>query len=113
MRWYQQLLGLPEQPPAHPYFGQVLGPDGTVLICLHSWGDHDHPPLARPDPSGPGNGVLLFFRVADFAGARSRVASLGGRLEEETHMNPATGAEEFALYDPDGYYVMVSAESAA
>jgi len=108
--WYQRLLGLPERPPAHSYFGQVLGNDDSVLLCLHSWGEHDHPPLRRPDPSGPGNGVLLFFRVTDLAGALSRARALGAKLAEEVHMNPATGTEEFALHDPDGYYVMVSAD---
>jgi hypothetical protein len=24
--------------PAHPYFGQLLDLDGTVLLCLHEWG---------------------------------------------------------------------------
>ena len=32
-------------------------------------------------------------------------------LEEEPHLNPNTGTHEFALRDPDGYYVMVSALS--
>jgi hypothetical protein len=30
---------------------------------------------------------------------------------EEPHMNPKTGTKEFALLDPDGYYVMISALS--
>jgi hypothetical protein len=35
------------------------------------------------------------------------------RLEEEPHVNPNTRTEEFSLRDPDGYYVTVSALSAA
>jgi hypothetical protein len=31
------------------------------------------------------------------------------RLEEEPRRNSNTGTMEFALRDPDGYYVMVSA----
>ena len=42
-KWYQSLLGLPETAPAHDYFGQILDSDGTVLLCLHEWGGHDHP----------------------------------------------------------------------
>jgi hypothetical protein len=30
-------------------------------------------------------------------------------LEEEPNVNPNTGTMEFALSDPDGYYVMISA----
>lgn len=26
--------------------------DGTVLICLHAWGAHGHPPPARPEADG-------------------------------------------------------------
>lgn len=70
--------------PAHDYWGQICDSDGTVLLCLHRWGSHDHPSLMSPDKGQPGNGLLLFFRVDDFDMA-------------------------LALRDPDGYYVMVSA----
>ncbi|QQP95353.1 hypothetical protein JHW38_19240 [Lysobacter enzymogenes] len=45
-RWYQTLFGQDPTAPAHDYFGQILDSDGTVLICLHRWGAHEHPPLA-------------------------------------------------------------------
>jgi catechol 2,3-dioxygenase-like lactoylglutathione lyase family enzyme len=107
--WYQSLFGQPESAPAHDYFGQVLDTDGTVLLCLHKWGDHEHPTLISPDRAEPGNGLLLFFRVDDFDEALSRARALVSQLEEEPQVNPATGTREFALRDPDGYYVMVSA----
>lgn len=110
-RWYQSLFGQPETQPAHRYFGQILDSDGTVLLCLHQWGEHDHPSLTSPDHATPGNGLLLFFRVDDFEMALKRARSLVPRLEEEPHPNANTGTEEFALRDPDGYYVMVSAFS--
>ena len=106
--WYQSLLGLPATKPAHDYFGQILDPDGTVLLCLHRWGDHEHPSLASAGVAGSGNGLLLFFRVDGFDQALSRARSLITTLQEEPHINPSTGTEEFALRDPDGYYVMVS-----
>jgi catechol 2,3-dioxygenase-like lactoylglutathione lyase family enzyme len=110
-RWYQSLLGLPRTAPEHEYFGQILDSDGTVLVCLHEWGAHDHPSLRSPDVAEPGNGLLLFFRVDDFDGALRSARSLVPRLEEEPHVNPNTRTPEFALRDPDGYYVMVSALS--
>jgi catechol 2,3-dioxygenase-like lactoylglutathione lyase family enzyme len=94
--WYQTLLGLPESAPAHDDFGQILDADGTVLLCLHQWGAHEHPPLTRPDPL-PGNGLLLFFRVDDFDDALPRARALACRFEEEPHRNPNTGTMEFAL----------------
>ena len=109
LKWYQSLLGLPQAPPAHDYFGQVLDADGTVLLCLHSWGAHDHPSLTSPDRAQPCNGLLLFFRVEDFDSALARARSLVARLEEEPHVSSNTGTREFSLRDPDGYYVSISA----
>lgn len=108
-KWYQALFGQQETQPAHDYFGQIVDADGTVLLCLHQWGAHEHPPLTSPDHAQPGNGLLLFFRVDDFDEALVRARSLVARMEEEPHLNPNTGTREFGLRDPDGYYVMVSA----
>ena len=95
--------------PAHAYFGQVLDSDGTVLLCLHEWGAHEHPSLMSPDHATPGNGLLLFFRVDDFDAALQRARALVTRFEEEPHANPNTRTREFSLRDPDGYYVTISA----
>jgi catechol 2,3-dioxygenase-like lactoylglutathione lyase family enzyme len=108
-KWYQSLFGQPESAPGHDYFGQIVDEDGTVLLCLHKWGSHEHPTLADAARAEPGNGLLLFFRVDDFEQALVRASKLVGQLEEEPEMNPGTGTLEFALRDPDGYYVMVSA----
>jgi catechol 2,3-dioxygenase-like lactoylglutathione lyase family enzyme len=111
-QWYQSLLGLPETTPAHDHFGQILDSDGTVLLCLHAWGAHEHPPLTTPHGAKPGNGLLLFFCVDNFDFALSRARALARRLEEEPHINPNTRAAEFSLRDPDGYYVTISAFNA-
>jgi catechol 2,3-dioxygenase-like lactoylglutathione lyase family enzyme len=108
-KWYQSLFGRPETAPAHDYWGQICDTDGTVLLCLHQWGAHEHPSLTSPAKAPPGNGLLLFFRVDDFDTTLQRARALGSRLDEEPQMNSATGTREFALRDPDGYYVMVSA----
>src|SRR6185295_7050748 len=112
-KWYQSLLGLPESAPAHEYFGQILDSDGTVLLCLHEWGAHDHPSLTSPEHAQPGNGLLLFLRVDDFDMALKRARAMVARLDEEPHLNQATGTMEFAVRDPDGYYVTINALSAA
>ena len=112
LQWYQLLFGHAPIPPAHDDFGQILDSDGTVLLCLHQWGAHEHPSLISPDHAPPGNGLLLFFRVDDFDLALGRSRSLVARLDEEPHINPNTQTEEFSLRDPDGYYVTISALSA-
>jgi catechol 2,3-dioxygenase-like lactoylglutathione lyase family enzyme len=109
VKWYQSLLGLPATVPAHDYFGQILDSDGTILLCLHEWGAHEHPSLTSPAYAKPGNGLLLFFRVDNFDVALEKACSLVGGLEEEPHVNPSTGTMEFSLRDPDGYYVTISA----
>lgn len=108
-KWYQTLLGIPATSPAHPFWGQILDSDGTVLLCLHEWGAHEHPSLTSADIARPGNGLLLFLRVDDFDQALLRARALVGELQEEPHMNEATGTMEFSLRDPDGYYVNISA----
>ena len=105
---YQSLFGQPETPPVHDYFGQILDTDGTVLLCLHRWGAHEHPSLRSPDEASPGNGLLLFFRVDDYEMALKRARALVDRFEEEPHVNPNTQTSEFSLRDPDGYYVTIS-----
>jgi len=110
-KWYQSLFGQPETRPAHDYFGQILDEDGTVLLCLHQWGAHDHPTLTSPETATPGNGLLLFFRVDDFDLALQRSRNLVATLEEEPHLNPSTETKEFSLRDPDGYFVTISALS--
>jgi catechol 2,3-dioxygenase-like lactoylglutathione lyase family enzyme len=111
-KWYQSLFGQPPTHPEHDYFGQILDADGTVLLCLHQWGAHDHPSLRSPGDGITGNGLLLFFRVDDFDMALNRARALVARFEEESHVNPNTRTREFSLRDPDGYYVTISALSA-
>jgi len=108
-KWYQSLFGQPQTAPAHDYFGQILDTDGTVLLCLHAWGEHDHPSLRSPDTALPGNGLLLFFRVDDYDDALKRARALVPQFEEEPNLNPNTQTMEFSLRDPDGYYVTISA----
>ena len=110
--WYQSLFGQPLTRPAHDDFSQLCDSDGTVLLCLHQWGAHEHPPLMSPEHGKAGNGLLLFFRVDDFSMALKRARALVTRLEEEPRVNPNTETMEFALRDPDGYYVIISALSA-
>ena len=108
-RWYQRLLGLPQTAPAHDDFGQIVDTDGTVLLCLHEWGAHEHPLLTSPHDAKPGNGLLLFFRVDNFEVVLPRARALVSQLVEEPHVNPNTRTTEFSLRDRDGYYVTISA----
>lgn len=65
--------------------------------------------MISPDTALPGNGLLLFFRVEDVGAALERARTLVALLEQEPQVNPNTRTREFALRDPDGYYVTISA----
>jgi catechol 2,3-dioxygenase-like lactoylglutathione lyase family enzyme len=108
-KWYQSLFGQPATRPGHPDFGQILDSDGTVLLCLHQWGAHEHPSLISPAEGTLGNGLRLFFCVDDLDLALKRARTLVVRIEEDPHVNPNTGTKEFSLRDLDGYYVTLSA----
>jgi catechol 2,3-dioxygenase-like lactoylglutathione lyase family enzyme len=112
-KWYQSLFGQSPTAPGHDHWGQLCDSDGTVLLCLHQWGSHEHPSLLSPRKALPGNGLLLFFRVDDFEAALKRARVLVSRLDEEPHVNSSTETSEFSLRDPDGYFVTISALSAA
>lgn len=108
-KWYQSLFGQTETPPSHDHFDQILDEDGTVLLCLHRWGEHEHPSLMSPDEGPAGNGLLLFFRVDDYEQALERARELDDQFAEKSHLNPNTQTQEFSVRDPDGYYVTISA----
>ncbi|CAM5378779.1 VOC family protein [Rhodanobacter lindaniclasticus] len=91
----------------------MLDADGTVLLCLHRWGDHDHPSLSSPDIAKPGHGLLLFIRVDDFEATLARARARGLPLAEEPHINPGPDTWEFSALDPDGYHVSISALATA
>src|SRR5260370_8783298 len=96
-KWYQALFGQPATLPAHDYFGQIFDSDGTVLLCLHKWGAHEHPSLMSPDHGAPRNGLLLFFRFDDFDLPLQRPRSLDSRSHEKPTLNSTTPTKEFPL----------------
>jgi hypothetical protein len=57
--------------------------------------------------------LLLFFRVDDFDETLSRARVLPTGLEQEPSVNPKTWTREFALREPDGYCVTISAIAGA
>jgi hypothetical protein len=57
--------------------------------------------------------LFLLEPLGFVRGGQVRARALIARLEEEPHVNPNTGTLELSLRDPDGYYVTISALSAA
>jgi predicted enzyme related to lactoylglutathione lyase len=68
--------------------------------------DH-HGRLADPDQP-LGNGVLLWFEVADFEAAVERARDTGAPVVREPHTNPNARQREIWVRDPDGYLVVLA-----
>ncbi|HEY9561569.1 MAG TPA: VOC family protein [Anseongella sp.] len=88
-------------------FAVLESEPGQVLICLHKWGEHEHPTMKNRNIT-PGNGLILYFKVDDLKKVRQHVAELDYPIQEDTHQNPNSGKMEFAVRDPDGYYLIIT-----
>lgn len=111
-RWYQALLAVQSAHGGPKY--ERLEDNGRLVLQLHCWEEeHHHGPIGdRTDPSR-GNGVLLWFEVADFEGAMRRIAHLGAEIILPRHRNPpdcdgGPNHWEVWLRDPDGYKVVLA-----
>jgi catechol 2,3-dioxygenase-like lactoylglutathione lyase family enzyme len=110
-RWYQTLLGC-QSGHGGSHYERLLSGD-RLLLQLHSWDvNHHHGPIGDPGvPSG--NGVLLWFEIADFDAAAARAAQLQAQIVLPRHRNPPDGDGgpnhwELWLRDPDGYTVVLA-----
>ncbi len=104
--WYQQLLHC-KRNHGGSTFEILADQDNTAILCLHKWGEHEHPTMTNPRIQ-PGNGLILYFRVSNLTGLWENAQRLKAVVEAPPHLNHNSGQEEFSLRDPDGYYVTVS-----
>jgi catechol 2,3-dioxygenase-like lactoylglutathione lyase family enzyme len=108
-RFYTQLLGV-ESGHGGDEYEQVVS-DGEILLQIHRLDVMDHHgPLASEDVP-LGNGLLVWFEVADFDAAVERARRMGAQIERDVHTNPNALQQELWLRDPDGYRVVVAGPS--
>ena len=105
-KWYQSVLNCSSMHGGNE-FDILVDENGAVLLCLHKWGEHDHPTMANPNIT-PGNGLILYFRTNEINHIRQKIEKLGYPVEEDIHLNPNSTKKEFSLRDPDGYYVTIT-----
>ena len=105
-RWYQELLGCKN---AHggDTFEILVDQDDTVILCLHKWGEHEHPTLSSSEIT-PGNGLILYFKVDNLENIWRNAKHLNAVIEEEPNVNQNSGKREFAIRDLDNYYLLIS-----
>jgi hypothetical protein len=105
-RWYQELLNCKSQHGGETF--EILADESDrVILCLHKWGDHEHPTLNSPELHS-GNGLILYFRVSDLEIIWQNAKRLNATIEEPLNVNPNSGKDEFSLRDIDGYFIIVS-----
>ena len=88
-------------------FDVLVNQEGEVFICLHQWGEHEHPTMKNAGLTN-GNGLILYFRTVNMEEVRQNLARIDYKVEREIQLNPNSGKREFSLRDPDGYYLTIS-----
>ena len=105
-QWYQRIFKFKN---AHggDHFAVLTTEADEVVLCLHAWQADQHPTMANPVlPAG--NGLLLYFRTADWKEIRQNLTDADWAVEEDLHVNPNSLRQEFSFRDPDGYFLTVT-----
>ena len=104
--WYQKLL---ECNSGHggDTFEMLTDKNGQIFLCLHKWGEHEHPTLFNSKIK-PGNGLIIYLIVEDLKRVWENAQELNAEIEEPIKVNQNSGKEQFCLRDLDGYYLMIS-----
>lgn len=123
--WPQPMIVVRDVPASSRFYSEALGAtsghggdeyeqivrDGEIVLQIHHIDVEDHHgPLASHE-TPLGNGVVVWFEIADFDAAVERVRRFGADIEREVHVNPNAKQREIWLRDPDGYLVVLAGES--
>ncbi len=113
--WYQKLFGCRSRHGGKE-FDILVAENDEVIICLHQWGAHGHPTMAKEGKNN-GSGLILYFRADNMETIRENAGKICGQkspdsrgpfIEEDVHLNQNSLRKEFSLRDPDGYYLTIT-----
>ena len=108
-RFYLSVLGAESGHGGNEYEQVVKA--GEILLQIHDMEVEDHHGrLAEPDQP-LGNGILLWFEVADFERTVEAVRESGATVVRDVHTNPNARQQEIWVRDPDGYLVVLAGPS--
>lgn len=104
--WYKEVFGFKRKHGGDD-FAVLVSESGEIVLCLHRWGEHEHPTMINSETT-PGNGLILYFKTDDLNTIRNIIRHMAYPVEEEIHQNPNSTKREFSLRDPDGYYLIIT-----
>ena len=105
-KWYQSVFGCRSMHGGNE-FDILVSENDEILMCLHKWGEHEHPTMSDSSIT-PGNGLILYFRTENINLIRQNVKKTGCLIVEDIHLNPNSTKKEFSIRDPDGYYLTIT-----
>lgn len=103
--FYQTLLGCKSAHGGETF--EILINESNVVLCLHKWGEHEHPTMLNTGKE-MGDGLILFFRTDDLNTIFENAKKLKANIEKGIHYNENSLKHQFVLRDLDGYYLIIS-----
>ena len=100
--WFQMVFGCKRKHGGNE-FAVLEDESGEILICLHKWGEHEHPTMVDSNVI-PGNGLILYYKTHKLERIFQTIKEMIYPIEEDLHINPNSTKKEFSLLDIDGYY---------
>lgn len=108
-RFYQQVLGADSGHGGNEYEQIVI--DGEIVLQLHKDDVADHHGVLADPEEAIGNGLVLWFEVADFEAAVEAVRATGAPIVTDVHTNPNALQQEIWVRDPDGFLLVLAGPS--
>lgn len=103
-QWYEQVFNFRRK---EEHLAVLYSEENEIVLCLHPWEMDDHPTM-RNQKTTPGNGLILYFKTDKLEAIRKNAEKAGAKIEEDLHVNPHSNKKEFSMWDPDGYYIIVT-----
>lgn len=105
-RWYQSVFDC-KRTHGGDEFAVLADENKETLICLHKWGEHEHPTMTDSSIM-PGNGLILYYKTDNVELIRQNIQKINHPVEEDIHVNPNSGKKEFSIRDIDNYYWIIT-----
>ena len=105
-KWYQSVFDCRSMHGGSE-FDILVAKNNEVLLCLHKWGEHDHPTMQTSNMTAA-NGLILYFRTENIEQIRENLKNMNYDVEEEIQLSSNSHRKEFSLRDPDGYYITIA-----